>query len=190
MAGQGLMASGTASSRRVAMSCEGTPSIGAAVWEDQCVSDSHRRVSTEPARFGAAHLGAGSPMVRRYTTRGWNRMVVCLVLVWVLAGLSACSRFLPLPADPRAALMAHWDSLPSEPGVEHRIVRAWRGDVATAGAPQAEVWCVEAEMSLAGDGSVDRELQKWIVIRDPLGQRWTATLLAAMSSTWPSEACG
>ena len=129
-------------------------------------------------------------MVRRRTTRVWNRMVVRLVLVCVLAGLTACSRFVPLPTDPRAALMAHWESLPSEPGLEHRIVRAWRGDVATAGAPQAEVWCVEAEMFSAADPFVDGELQKWIVIRDPAEQRWTAMLLAAMSSTWPYEACG
>jgi len=122
-----------------------------------------------------------------------SRMLLLAVLGASL-GLSACSGTQELPDDARGALEAYWESLPSHPGVENRIVRAWPGEVtedgSTSGAPLMETWCVEAEMSSSDDPSVDGEPLVWIVMRESDETRWSAALLASMSSTWPYQACG
>ncbi len=115
-------------------------------------------------------------------------VVVCASLVFV-----ACSTSPQLPEGARDALMAYWESLPSYPLVENRISRAWPGEATedpTSGAPLMEVWCVEAEISSADDPSVDGELLVWIVTREKQEARWSAALLASLSSTWPYQACG
>jgi hypothetical protein len=95
-----------------------------------------------------------------------------------------------LPDGARDALMAYWDSLPSDPGIEHHISKAWKGlpPADPPGAP-LEVWCVEAETSSA-DSAVDGSRAVWIVTRSAEDAGWSAALLASMSSTWPYEACG
>jgi hypothetical protein len=122
-----------------------------------------------------------------------TRMLLTAVLVSASQGLSSCSRPPQLPEGARDALIAYWESLPSDSGVENRIIRAWQGvtpeEDLTSGAPLMEVWCVEAEMS-STDPSVDGSLLEWIVIREDREPRWSAALLASMSSTWPYQACG
>jgi len=122
-----------------------------------------------------------------------TRVLLLSVVVLASQGLSSCSRSSQLPADARDALIAYWGSLPSDPGVDHRIVRAWRGVApaadSTAVAPITEVWCVEAEIS-AEDPAVDGNLLVWIVTRQIEETPWSAALLASLSSTWPYEACG
>jgi hypothetical protein len=89
--------------------------------------------------------------------------------------------------------MAYWESLPSYPSVENRIIRAWPGEATedlTSGVLPTEIWCVEAEISSAADPSVDGELLVWIVTRENQEARWSAALLASLSSLWPSQACG
>ena len=94
-----------------------------------------------------------------------------------------------LPEDGRVALVAYWDSLPSAPGIEHRITAAWKGDPsATDSGTSREVWCVEAETS-SPDPSVDGSRMVWLVTRSATETNWTAALLASLSSTWPYEAC-
>ena len=116
------------------------------------------------------------------------------VLASASLGLSSCSRLPQLPDGARDALIEYWESLPSYPGVEHRIIRAWSGvtpaEDLTAGVPLMEVWCVEAEISSAVDPSVDGNLLVWIVTRENQEPRWSAALLASMSSIWPYQACG
>lgn len=122
-----------------------------------------------------------------------TRTLLVAVVVLASLGVSACSRSSQLPADARDALSAYWGSLPSDPGVDHRIVRAWRGVTPAAEpapvAPIVEVWCVEAEIS-AEDPAVDGNLAVWIVTRQNQETPWTAALLASLSSIWPYEACG
>jgi hypothetical protein len=121
------------------------------------------------------------------------RVVMVAVLVCASLGFSSCSRSPQLPEGARDALMAYWQSLPSHPDVENRIIRAWPGEAnedLTSGAPLMEVWCVEAEISSEADPSVDGELLVWIVIRENEEARWSAALLASLSSTWPYQACG
>lgn len=95
-----------------------------------------------------------------------------------------------LPDEGRVALVEYWDSLPTEPGIEHSITAAWQGDSPSAdsGTPM-EVWCVEAETS-SPDPSVDGSRMVWIVTRSAEETTWSAALLASLSSTWPYEACG
>jgi hypothetical protein len=103
------------------------------------------------------------------------------------------TRELEFPKDARDALVAYWDSLPSDPGIEHRITRAWEGKSAAAGSGlerSIEVWCVEAEIPSTGDPSVDGSRPVWIVTRGAQEASWTPALLASFSSTWPYEACG
>ena len=108
--------------------------------------------------------------------------------------LVSCSPSPTLPESAREALFAYWQSLPSAPGIEHRIVRVWPGDMSAAeltpSTPAPEVWCVETEMSSANDNSVEAERLTWIIIRDNQNANWTAALLATMSSLWPYQACG
>ena len=116
------------------------------------------------------------------------------VLVMAIAlGVGACTGT-PLPGAARDALVAYWDGLPSDPGIEHRIVRAWEGvptsEPGEPGGTVSEVWCVEAEMSSPSDPSVDGSRMVWIVTRGPGEATWSAALLASLSSTWPYEACG
>ena len=112
----------------------------------------------------------------------------CASLVFV-----ACSTSPQLPESAEDALAAYWESLSSYPSVENRIVRAWPGGANEDLAPEAplmETWCVEAEISSPDDASVDGERLVWIVIRENEEARWTAALLASMSSIWPYQACG
>ena len=122
-----------------------------------------------------------------------SRVLLVAVLVSASLGLSACSGTQELPEGAREALEEYWKSLRSHPGVENRIVRAWPGeataDGSTLGAPLMETWCVEAAMSSTGEPSVDGELV-WIVMRENDETRWSAALLASMSSIWPYQACG
>ena len=122
-----------------------------------------------------------------------TRMLLVAVGVLVGLGLSSCSRSSQLPEGARAALIAYWESLPSDPGVENRIIRAWPGVTPAADStpvdPIAEVWCVEAEIS-SEDPAVDGNLLVWIVTRGDREAPWSAALLMSLSSTWPYEACG
>lgn len=122
-----------------------------------------------------------------------TRVLLLAVLVSASQGLSSCSRP-QLPESARDALFAYWESLPSHPGVEHRLIRAWPGEApaedSTAGVPLMEIWCVEAEISSTDDPSVNGDLLVWIVTRENEETRWSAALLASMSSTWPYQACG
>ena len=89
--------------------------------------------------------------------------------------------------------MAYWESLPSYPVVENRIIRAWPGKASedlASGTPPMDVWCVEAEISSPDDPSVDGEPIVWIVTRQHQEARWSAALLASLSSLWPYQACG
>ena len=89
--------------------------------------------------------------------------------------------------------MAYWESLPSYPSVENRVIRAWPGEAIedlSPGAPPREVWCVEAQVSSADGPSVDGDLLVWIVTRENQEALWSAALLASLSSLWPYQACG
>jgi hypothetical protein len=123
-----------------------------------------------------------------------TRMLLFAVLVSAGHVLSSCSRPPQLPEDARDALVAYWESLPSHPGVENRIIRAWPGEAPEEdlilGVPLMETWCVEAEMTSTGDPSVDGDLLVWILTRGNEEKRWSAALLASMSSIWPYQACG
>ena len=132
-------------------------------------------------------------MARRRLVKASGR--VPLIAVLVCAGLAfvACSASSQLPESARDALVAYWESLPSYPSVENRVIRAWPGEAIedlTSEAPPMEVWCVEAEISSADDPSIDGELLMWIVLREKQEARWSATLQASLSSLWPSQACG
>jgi len=133
-------------------------------------------------------------MLHRRLIEVSSRVLLFAFLVSAGLGLSACSGTQELPDGARDALQAYWKSLPSHPGVENRIVRAWPGeateDASLPGALLMETWCVEAEMSSTEDPSVDGELLVWIVMRENDGTRWSAALLASMSSIWPYQACG
>jgi hypothetical protein len=125
---------------------------------------------------------------------GVSSRIVLLAVLGASLGLSACSGTQELPDSARSALEAYWESLPSHPAVENRIVRAWPGesteDGSTSGAPSMETWCVEAEISSSDDPAVDGGLLVWIVMRENDETRWSAALLASMSSIWPYQACG
>ena len=116
-----------------------------------------------------------------------SRRMVLLAVLGASLGLSSCAGPQELPEGARDALEAYWESLPSHPGVENRIVRAWPGeateDGSTSGAPSMETWCVEAEISSSDDPAADGGLLVWIVMRSNQDARWEATLLATMSST-------
>ena len=115
-------------------------------------------------------------------------MILAALLV-----LPACGDATSLPDDAREALVAYWDSLPSDSGIEHRIIRAWQGQISADLTPAPsvlEVWCVEAELSSADDPSVDGVRMEWIVTRGADETSWSAALLASMSSLWPYQACG
>jgi hypothetical protein len=133
-------------------------------------------------------------MAHEHLVKVSARVLMIAVLVSAGFGSSSCSRSPQLPEGARDALVAYWESLPSHPGVENRILRAWPGEAPTedltSGIPLMEVWCVEAEISSADDPSVDGELLVWIVTRENQGGRWSAALLASLSSTWPYQACG
>jgi len=104
--------------------------------------------------------------------------------------LAACSPGRDLPAAAEQALQDYWQSLPSSGEVTNEITRAWQGDASAAELlPGTEVWCVDAVMS-APDPEADGQTMRWLVVRTGENSPWTATLLAAMSSTWPYEACG
>jgi hypothetical protein len=99
-----------------------------------------------------------------------------------------------MPADAEEAILAHWASLPSPPGLEHQIIQVWQGAAPKQETitlpPGMETWCVEASISAPSDPAVDGETLIWIVIRENQEARWNAALLATMSSLWPYEACG
>lgn len=132
------------------------------------------------------------------STRYWtpfNRIFFITTLVFISALLLACTPLAPtLPQDAREALADYWQSLPSEAGIEHTIVRSWPGlvdtEAVTPWSPEMEIWCVEATMSSTTDASIDENTLVWIVFREDNTNSWSAALLATMSSTWPYEACG
>lgn len=121
------------------------------------------------------------------------RVLMVALVACASLGFSSCSRSPQFPDDARDALMAYWEALPSDPEVENRIIRAWPGetneDLDLAARPK-EVWCVEAEIYSAKDPSVDGERLMWIVTRENREARWSAALLASLSSLWPYQACG
>ena len=111
-------------------------------------------------------------------------LALCLALL-----LAACASQ-RMPPDAEQALLDYWASLPSSSQIENTITRSWRGDTSTAELqPGMEVWCVDAGMS-TDNPETDGQTLRWIVVRTGEDAPWTATLLAAMSSTWPYEACG
>jgi hypothetical protein len=115
------------------------------------------------------------------------------MLLAALVVVPACASATTLPDDARDALEAYWDSLPADPGIEHRIIRSWSGGVVDEPGPapaDLEVWCVEAEISSPGDPEVDGSRMEWIVTRRAGERTWSAALLASLSSTWPYQACG
>ena len=106
-----------------------------------------------------------------------------------LAGWEAERAGSELPDRARDALLAYWDSLPSDSGIEHQITAAWQGERPAADSGTLiEVWCVEAATS-SPDPSVDGSRMVWIVTRSAGETSWSAVLLASLSSTWPYEAC-
>lgn len=112
-----------------------------------------------------------------------------LAFILSLLMLASCSPQ-ELPPGAEQALLDYWASMPSSGEVENEITRAWEGDTSAAELPPGtEVWCVDAEVS-AADPVVDGETLRWIVVRTGEDAPWTASLLMAMSSTWPYEACG
>jgi hypothetical protein len=128
-----------------------------------------------------------------HTRPGWRKIWLGAALLSVILILTSCAPS-KLPGDAKEALMDHWASFPSSPGIEHHIIRAWQGASPTQDtsglAPELETWCVETRISAPSDPSVDGEKLVWIVIRGNQEARWNAALLATMSSLWPYEACG
>lgn len=121
------------------------------------------------------------------------KLPMVAVLVVASLGTSACATTPQLPDEARDALVSYWESLPSYLDVENRISRAWPGDAEgdlDSGALPREIWCVEAAIYAADDPSVDGELLVWIVTRENREARWSAALLASLSSLWPYQACG
>jgi ribosomal protein L15E len=48
-----------------------------------------------------------------------------------------------------------------------------------------EIWCVEVKhLAVSNDARII-----WIVVRQNKESEWKAVMLAAMSATWPYEAC-
>ena len=122
-----------------------------------------------------------------------HKIVGFAVVLAVIFNLSSCTQTSPMPEDARDALQAYWQSLPN-PGVENRIKRTWpgtiSGEASSSLSSAMEIWCVEAEILSERDPSINGELLVWIVMRENKDSPWSAVMLAAMSSTWPYEACG
>lgn len=119
-----------------------------------------------------------------------GRVIKGFLLVAILTlsvFMSSCARESQVPKEVRETLFSLWESLPSSSTIEHRIVRAWEGDPQIA---ETEIWCVEAEVISSEDTDLIGEQMIWIVVRDYEDTSWSASLLAAMSSIWPYEACG
>lgn len=116
-------------------------------------------------------------------------VMVCTLSVF----LASCFQNNQLPKDAQAALVAYWQSLPSESRVNHQIVRAWRGTTSSeefaSGTVPTQIWCVETQIISSADSSTIGERLTWIVFWEKETAKWSATLLAVMSSTWPYEAC-
>jgi len=125
----------------------------------------------------------------RGSTKIWLILMICSLSVL----LSSCFQINQLPPDAQTALNAYWQSLPSAPRVNHQIVRAWRGATSseefTSGTAPNQIWCVETQITSAEDLTSVGERLTWIVFRENKTAKWSASLLAAMSSTWPYEAC-
>jgi len=119
---------------------------------------------------------------------------VSLFVIFAGIFLSSCSSPTRLPTDANRALEAYWQSLPSDPSLTYQILQVWPGVVPAKtmppGAQNMEIWCVETEITVAKDSSIIGETVIWIVIRNDIGADWNVAMLAAMSSTWPYEACG
>ena len=111
------------------------------------------------------------------------------MLLTLVSAIAACSPPLALPADARAALVAYWEGLPSDPGIENEIVRAWQGELPAGAGEAMEIWCVEAEMRNEQDPAFEPAVLTWIVTRPDGGSDWTAAMLATMSASWWYEAC-
>lgn len=132
-------------------------------------------------------------MARDHFVRVPARVMMVALLACASLGFSSCSRSPQLPKEAEDGLIAYWESLPSYPDVENRIIRAWPGQAngdLDSGASPWEVWCVEAATYSANDPSVDGEVLVWIVIRENREAEWSAALLASLSSLWPYQACG
>jgi len=108
--------------------------------------------------------------------------------------LNACSPQNQLPLEAEQALAEYWESLPTGPKLTYRILQAWPGNVPSRTEmpwdTKAVVWCVESEIVTADDPTVIGVPVTWIVIWNDKKSEWDAMMLAAMSSTWPYEACG
>lgn len=121
---------------------------------------------------------------------------ILLVMTFMAASLfiTSCESPPKLPEDAKETLLDYWASLPSPTGFEHHIIQAWQGETGTENeitlSPDMETWCVETSVSAPNDPSVDGEKLIWIIVRKNQESRWTAALLATMSSIWPYEACG
>jgi hypothetical protein len=122
-----------------------------------------------------------------------NKIVLIVMICSLSILLSSCFQINQLPPDAQAALNAYWQSLPSASRVNHQIVRAWRGATSseefTSGTAPTQIWCVETQITSSEDLTTVGERLTWIVFQENKTAKWSATLLAAMSSTWPYEAC-
>lgn len=109
------------------------------------------------------------------------------------AFLSSCSQTAALPEDAWVALVSYWESLPSSSEIEYEIIRSWPGDTTgeefSTPAAGLEVWCVESEIVSAKDPDLSGEKFTWIIFRENEKAAWSAYFLAAMSASWPYEAC-
>ena len=90
--------------------------------------------------------------------------------------------------ETQALRLGAYDDVP-----ELGIHRVWRGkvDAFPAGAKHPpEVWCAELAIKARRGGQPLRERAVWIVVHNVGMDEWGASLLMAMSSIWPYEACG
>ena len=120
-------------------------------------------------------------------------IVACMVIFALSTLLPSCSPTDTLPGDARDALLSYWGSIPSSSKIEHQIVRSWPGDTTgdefSDSEASLEVWCVESEIVSAEDQDLRGELITWIIFREDENAGWSANFLAAMSASWPYEAC-
>jgi len=113
----------------------------------------------------------------------------------LILGLARCTPPLSFPAEAEQALRTYWAQLPSTPGLSYQIDRAWPGNLTTRDArdefpADMEVWCIETTVQFPAEPALDGARLKWLVWRTRAHEPWQASMLAAMSSTWPSAACG
>jgi hypothetical protein len=132
-------------------------------------------------------------MVCNVVSRRSLKIILMVAFYSLSIFMSSCSQAPQIPEDAQEALIAYWRSIPSAPGIENHIIRAWPGatpsEELTPWAPEMEIWCVEAEIKSSEDLNLDGERLIWIVHRENEKASWSASMLVTMSSTWPYEAC-